>query len=144
MKAVPHAAKNLFALPLEVPRTTHYALLGIAPEATADEVRAASARYVARLKAQGADEAAITEANGLDLDNSESRAAHDARHPPLPLLRLEPTWDPVFDDRATCLAALRRELEGLLRSTGDPVHHPNDLTRAEFTADFTPTPLLDT
>jgi hypothetical protein len=134
---------SLFALPLVFPRDSHYALLGIAPEATAAEVRAAVAGYVARLRAGGADEGAVARAHGLDLESGEARAAYDARHPPLPLMRLEPTWDPVFDDRATCLAALRREVESFLLAGGEAVHHPDDATRADFTADFTPTPLLD-
>lgn len=134
---------SLFGLPLVFPRATHYTLLGIAPEATTAEIRAAAATHVARLKESGASEEAIAEANGLNLESNKFRAAYDAQHPPLPLMRLESTWDPVFDDRATCLAALRRELEAFLRDKGETVHHPDDTTRTDFTTDFTPTPLLD-
>jgi hypothetical protein len=134
---------SLFGLPLVLPRATHYARLGIAPEATNAEVRVAAAAYVADLRDSGADEHAIAEAHALNLENAEARAAYDAQHPPLPLMRLECTWDPVFDDRATSLAVVRREVEAFLRNSGATVHHPDDTTRADFTADFTPTPLLD-
>ncbi|MER5268831.1 hypothetical protein ABTZ99_42740 [Actinosynnema sp. NPDC002837] len=134
---------SLFALPLVVPRANRYAELGIAPEATAAEVRAATDRHVARLKAGGASDDAIARAHRLSLEKPEDRAAYDAEHPPLALLRLEPAGHPVFDDRATSLAALRRELERFLLDAGEAVHHPDDTTRTDFTADFRPTPLLD-
>ncbi|WP_410631588.1 hypothetical protein [Amycolatopsis sp. cmx-4-83] len=134
---------SLFALPLVVPRENRYAQLGLAPEATAAEIRAATDRYVARLKAAGASDEEIAQAHGLSLEKAEDRAAYDAEHPPLSLLRLEPAGDPVFDDRATSLAALRRELERFLLDAGEAVHHPDDTTRTDFTADFSPTPLLD-
>lgn len=134
---------SLFALPPVVPRGSRYAQLGIAPEATAAEVRAATDRYVARLKAAGASDDVIAEAHAVSLEKPDARAAYDAEHPPLALLRLEPAWDRVFDDRATSLAALRRELERFLLDAGEVVHHPDDTTRTDFTADFRPTPLLD-
>ena len=134
---------SLFGLPPMPPRANRYTQLGIAPEATAAEVRAATDRYVARLKAAGASDDAIAEAHALSLEKPDARAAYDAEHPPLPLLRLEPAWDPVFDDRATSLAALRRVLERFLLDAGEMVHHPDDTTRTDFTADFRPTPLLD-
>jgi hypothetical protein len=127
-----------------IPRATHYTRLGVAPEATEEEIRAAAAGLVARLKACGASEEAISEAHGLNLESRAARAAYDAQHPPLPLMRLESTWNPVFDDRATCLAVLRRQLEAFLHHAGETVHRPDDTTRSDFTTDFTPTPLLDT
>lgn len=145
MNDVPHnhEVSSLFASPPVVPRATRYAELGIAPEATAAEVRAATGRHVAALRAAGANDDTIAEAHARSLEKAEARATYDAAHPPLPLLRLEPAWDPVFDDRATSLAALRRELERFLAAAGEPVHHPDDTTRTDFTADFRPTPLLD-
>jgi hypothetical protein len=147
---MPHASSagkrpvaSLFSVPPMVPRANRYAQLGIAPEATAAEVRAATDRYVARLKATGASDEAIADAHALSLERSEVRAAYDAAHPPLSLLRLEPAGEPVFDDRATSLAAVRRELERFLLDAGEPVHYPDDTTRTDFTADFWPTPLLD-
>jgi hypothetical protein len=133
----------LFALPLVVPRSTEYTRLGVPPEATADEIRAAAARYDARLQARGASEEEIAAAHAVGLESAEARAAHDARYPPLPLLRLEPTWEPVLDERDAGLTVLRREIEAFLTAAGEPVHHPSDTTRTDFSGDFTRTHLLD-
>jgi hypothetical protein len=134
---------TLFSLPLVLPRTSHYTRLGVGPEATAEEIRAASARIEHRLKSSGADAQELTEAHAVDLESSTARAAHDDARPPLALMRLLPAWPPLFEDRATALFVLRRELETFLADQGEPVHHPSDLTRTDFTADFTPDPLLD-
>ncbi|MEU9111260.1 hypothetical protein AB0D04_05510 [Streptomyces sp. NPDC048483] len=126
-----------------VPRSTEYVRLGVPPEATAQEIRAAAGRYDARLQARGASEDEIVAAHAVNLENAEARAAHDARFPPLPLLRLEPTWEPVLDERDAGLAVLRREIENFLVTAGECVHHPMDTTRTDFTGDFTHTHLLD-
>ncbi|MDX2543294.1 hypothetical protein ACOT81_43615 [Streptomyces sp. WI04-05B] len=143
MSGVDDDSGTLFALPLVVPRSTEYSRLGVPPEATADEIRAAAARYDAMLQARGASEDEIAAAHAVNLENAEARAAHDARHPPLPLLRLEPTWEPVLDERDVGLTVLRRELEVFLAAAGEEVHHPTDTTRTDFTGDFTRTHLLD-
>ncbi|MEU9101657.1 hypothetical protein [Streptomyces sp. NPDC048361] len=134
---------GLFALPIVVPRTTEYARLGVPPEATAEEIRAAAARYDAQLQARGAGHDEIVAAHAVSLESAEARAAHDARFPPLPLLRIAPTWEPVLDDRDAGLSVLRREIEGFLAAAGESVHHPMDTTRTDFTSDFTRTHLLD-
>jgi hypothetical protein len=133
----------LFALPMLVPRSTEYTRLQVPPEATAEEIRAAGARYLARLRERGASEEEIARANSVNLENSEARAEHDARFPPLPLLRIEQTWESVFDDRGTGLTVLRSEIESFLEATGELVHYPMDTTRADFTADFSRISLLD-
>lgn len=133
----------LFGLPMTVPQSTEYARLGVPPEATPEEIRAASARHVAGLRAQGASDDEIAAANAASIEDSKARATHDARHPPLSLLRIEPTWEPVLDDRGTGLSVLRREIESFLAAAGDRVHHPLDTTRTDFTSDFTYNSLLD-
>ncbi|MEV1077561.1 hypothetical protein AB0I98_04800 [Streptomyces sp. NPDC050211] len=143
MPGVDEDGGTLFALPLVVPRSTEYTRLGVPPEATAEEIRAAAARYDALLLARGASEDEIAAAHAVNLENAEARAAHDARHPPLPLLRLEPTWEPVLDDRDVGMTVLRREIEAFLSAAGEDVHHPSDTTRTDFTGDFTRTHLLD-
>ncbi|MCI3272842.1 J domain-containing protein [Streptomyces cylindrosporus] len=137
------AGEGLFALPMVVPRTTEYSRLGVPPEATAQEIRAAAGRYDATLQARGASEDEIVAAHAVNLENAEARAEHDARFPPLPLLRLEPTWEPVLDERDAGLTVLRREIEDFLTAAGETVHHPMDTTRTDFTGDFTRTHLLD-
>jgi hypothetical protein len=134
---------TLFFLPLVLPRATHYSQLGVRPEATAEEIRAAAARYDARLKADGASKEEVAEAHSVSLENSTARAEHDVRFPPLSLMRLIPSWEPIFDDRAVGLTVLRREIEEFLADAGTAVHHPTDTTRSDFTGDFTYTPLID-
>jgi hypothetical protein len=139
------AGGALFALPLVVPRSTEYTRLDVPPEATADEIRAAANRCDARLRARGASEQEIAAAHAVNLENAEARAAHDARYPPLPLLRLEPTWEPILDEdaKAVGLTVLRREIESFLTAAGECVHRPTDTTRTDFTGDFARTHLLD-
>lgn len=133
----------LFALPLVVPRSTEYARLGTPPEATGAQVRAAAARRDARLRAEGASEDEIAAVHTVSLENARSRSEYDERFPPLALLRLEPTWAPVFDERRTALAVVRREIEAFLTAAGECVFRPSDITRTNFTGDFAHCPLLD-
>lgn len=139
------AGGSLFSVPMVVPRSTEYTRLGVPPEATAEEIRAAAGRYDARLRARGASDEEIAAAHAVNMENAEDRAAHDARHPPLALLRLVPTWEPLLDEdaKAVGLTVLRREIEAFLTAAGESVHHPMDTTRTDFTADFTRTHLLD-
>lgn len=134
---------SLFPLPLVIPQSNQYASLGIPPEATAKEIRAAAARNEVRLRERGASRDEISEAHSVSLESAEGRAAHDARHPPLALMRLQPTWEPVLDDRAIGIAVLRREIEAFLTRSGEPVAHPDELTRSDFTRDFIYSPILD-
>jgi hypothetical protein len=135
--------QELFTLPLVVPRSTEYARLGTPPEATAEEIRAAASRRDARLKASGASADEFAAAHQVNLENAQARAEYDAKHPPLGLLRLEPTWAPLFDERDTALAVLRREIEAFLTAAGESVFCPSDSTRTDFTGDFAHCPLLD-
>jgi hypothetical protein len=134
---------ELFPAPLSPPVTTDYTRLGLGPESSVDEIRAASSRLDQRLRRQGADEAELAAAHAIRLESADDRAAYDAAHPPLALLKLRPTWHPVLDDAAVQHHVLRRELELFLQERGEPVYRPSDLTRTDFTADHTPDPLLD-
>jgi hypothetical protein len=102
--------RELVPFPMPVPPNTHYRQLGIGPEVTAEEIRAATARQVRRLKAQGAGEDEIAEVNGLGFTSAEQWAAYDAGRPPLELLRLEPCWTSLFDDRAHPRRPRRQQL----------------------------------
>jgi hypothetical protein len=141
--SIPAATHRLFSYPLPVPRQTVYERFGIGPEATAAEVRDASAEYVRRLQAEGASEDKVAQANAMKLESGEQRAAYDAEHPPLALLRLVPPQSSLFQDRDHALAVLRRELERLLSSRGEAVYFPLDVTRTDFTSDFDYSPVLD-
>jgi hypothetical protein len=129
---------------MPVPRNTSYARLGVGPEATAEEIQVASSQYLARLKQEHASDDQLKAASALkSLARADERARYDADHPPLSLLRLEPTWSSFVENRAEGLALLRRELEEFLASRGAEVYYPSDLTRTNFTDDFAYSPILD-
>jgi hypothetical protein len=115
----------------------------VLPDATAEQIRLATARYVRDLKESGATEDELSAANACNLTNSDQRALYDEQHPPCGLLRLRRTWSPVFDDRALAATVLRRELVGFLRRLGTLTHPMSDLDRSDFSADFRHCELLD-
>ena len=73
----------------------------------------------------------------------EMRLAYDRAHPPLALLKLESCADPVFVDRRTRMFLLRMALSEFLIARQEQVFHPSDLTRGEFSDDFSFNPALD-
>lgn len=86
----------------------------------------------------------IEELNRLPLLTPEQRRTYDEEHPPLGLLDvLTPTYDDFARDKATALALIRTNLEHFFADHGEEVLHPNELTRADFSQDFSPSPLLD-
>lgn len=134
---------SLFPLPFQFPSSSRYSVLGVSPEVTIEELRTAAKKYDAALKRSGASEDELAEAHAVSLEKAESRAKHDTRHPPLELMRLQPTWEPLFDDRGVAITVLRREIEAFLAAGGAEVFHPLDTTRQDFSGDYTHLPLLD-
>jgi hypothetical protein len=136
-----------FPVPVPAPGRTGYTDLGLRPDATADEVRVATARRIRSLRNAGATQDELAEANAAALTHLDHRAAHDDEHPPCAIMRLRPTWSPIFDDARTALSRARRDLESfLLAQDGDepiPVPRATDLGHTDFTADFRSSPLLD-
>jgi hypothetical protein len=116
---------DLFALLLPLPARTHYDALSLGPDATADELRWASG------------------AAAESLQREETRLAYDRAHPPLALLKLEDCADPMFVDERTHLFLLRVAISAFLEARAEPVFHPSDLTRRDFSDDFRFNPLLD-
>jgi hypothetical protein len=84
----------------------------------------------------------LNDINAASLDKPDERAKYDARFPPFALLKIAPPRDP-FADAATVLMLVRREVSAYLAAQGVPVRHPSDLTRTDFTGDFTANPDLD-
>ncbi len=134
---------TLFSLPIVLPRSTHYSRLAILPESTAEEIRAAAARLDARLRAEARSEADLAEAHRISLESQAGRTEHDTALPPLLLMRLEPTWNSIFEDRGAELAVLRREIENFLLRAGEVVRRPTDVDRTDFTNDYTYCGLID-
>jgi hypothetical protein len=121
----PAPAVDLFAQPLPLPGRTRYDALGLGPDATPEEVRWASGAAADRLQLE------------------ETRLAYDRAHPPLALLKLEDCADPMFVDERTHLFLLRLAISAFLEARGEPVFHPSDLTRRDFSDDFRFNPVLD-
>jgi hypothetical protein len=88
-------------------------------------------------------EAETVELNRLPIAKADSRKEYDRAHPPLELLQLADCTRSSFTENKTALLLLRRELSRFLAAQGETVFHPSDLTREDFTADFSPNPLLD-
>jgi len=166
--------------PLPRAEGTLYDLLGIGPEASAEEILDAKQsrrnQIVARVAAADREMKQLAERTGSDphagsitdqqrelesrkaslneeldrfnlemskLENPENRKAYDASHPPCALLKLDSLDFPLSNRRLLPLL-LRREVSQFLEALGEPVFHPSDLTRSDFTGDFTPSPLLQT
>ncbi|MEV0588013.1 hypothetical protein [Nonomuraea sp. NPDC050310] len=134
---------RLFSTPFVLPTRTDYSFLDLGPEATADEIRDASSRLDQRLRREKASEEELARAHAIRLESGDDRDEYDAAHPPLSLLKLLPTWDPIFDDHSAAIFVLRRSIEDHLTGRNEAVYRPSDLTRTDFTADHAPNPLLD-
>jgi chromosome segregation ATPase len=85
----------------------------------------------------------INEINSMMLEKPSARAEHDAQHPPLELLKLEDCRQDDFRDNRVAISLLRQELSAFLEKRGEQVYHPSDVSRRDFTADFSFCPLLD-
>jgi len=86
----------------------------------------------------------IESLNVLALDSHKKRLAYDRAHPPLALLRLSgPAEVGFLDDVRTAFFLLREELSAFLARPAGKVFHPSDLTREDFSSDFTPYEELD-
>jgi hypothetical protein len=81
--------------------------------------------------------------NRSALDKPEQRRAYGRAHPPLALLELADGTADSFAEGKTALFLLRRELSRFLAAQGEPVFHPSDFTREDFSSDFHHNPLLD-
>ncbi|MFM9966072.1 MAG: hypothetical protein ACKV2Q_33240 [Planctomycetaceae bacterium] len=96
------------------------------------------------LLTQQADlERRVNESALLPIQNPEERLKYDASHPPLELIKLADCATAPWNDRKTMLALVREELASFFEQAGEPVFHPSDLTRSDFSHDFTHDPTLD-
>jgi hypothetical protein len=90
------------------------------------------------LREEAADlERQIHDVNLSPIGNSKDRQSYDQANPPLELLKLADCRTDFFSDNAVALRLLRREVEAFLQAAGEPLSYPTDLTREDFTSDFT-------
>lgn len=85
----------------------------------------------------------ISALNELAMDQTASREAYDASHPPYEILKLADCARSGFPDRRRTLWLVREEVSRYIESQGMLCAHASDLNRHDFRADFTFTPLLD-
>jgi len=81
--------------------------------------------------------------NRMNVENADQRLAYDRAHPPLELLKIESVADEAFSGNKFPLPLLREVLSEFLAGHGEDVAHPSDLTRKDFSDDFTYNQLLD-
>jgi hypothetical protein len=86
-------------------------------------------------------EGQIHSINSMALDNPQSRAEHNAKHPPLELLELAPCG--YSGGCEISISHLRRDVSWFLEQRETKVYYPSDEWRRTFESDFTFNPLLD-
>lgn len=80
--------------------------------------------------------------NVITLDKSDERNEYDKLHPPLGLMKLADCNRDQFLERKTAIPLLRKDISRFLTEQGEPTFHPSDLTRDDFSLDFTPNQFL--
>jgi curved DNA-binding protein CbpA len=132
---------------------SHYALLGVAPTATRDEVRTARDRLVRELKERLRCEPAnrgeleerlkVVNAAGEVLARPAERAKYDRQNAHLRFLTVRNAAAAMFVDAGHRVDVLHRAISAHLDAAGVPLRPLSDLDRTDFLADSTPNPLLD-
>ena len=85
----------------------------------------------------------LIEINGIVISDPKGRADYDLEHPPLSVLRLADCGPDLLGDHPDALPLLRAEISRFLEEKGERVFHPTDVTRRDFSGDFSHAPLLD-
>jgi hypothetical protein len=140
----------MFMIDLEV--RSHYAVLGVPPDATAGEIRAARDRAIERLRERQRREPANREqllehqkavnAAGEELARPTRRAQYDLDNPHIAYLTARRLAATLFVERSN-VETILRSIMAHLTEVGIPVAPLSDLDRSDFEADFTAMPLLD-
>ncbi|MBA2696357.1 MAG: DnaJ domain-containing protein [Actinobacteria bacterium] len=143
----------MFMIDLGTP--SHYALLGVAPTATAAEIRKARDDMVLWLrkearreqtperKAELAEREQAVNAAAEVLARPARREEYDQEHPDLQLFTVRSAAAPLFTDPAQRISVLYQALIEHLAGLGARTRPLSDLYRTDFTTDETPNQLLD-
>lgn len=130
-----------------------YTVLGVAPTATAAEIRQARDALVRELRERQrreptryeeleARQKAVNTA-GEELARPAKRAQYDHDNAHLRFFAVRNAAAGLFADRADRVEVLHAALAAHLRARGVAVRPRSDLDRDDFTADLTPNPTLD-
>ena len=138
---------------VELDADSYYSLLGVdpnAPSATIRKVRddlIKSLRDRARREPTSRDELTARQrkvnAAGRTLTAPAERTKYDREHAHLRLFTVRSAAAPMFIDPHDRFQAIYRAISEHLRGMHTPLPPLSDLDRDDFSADLTPTPLLD-
>jgi hypothetical protein len=138
---------------VELDTSSHYSLLGVDPNASFADVRAARDREIKRLRERQRREPTNRDelverqkqvnAAGEELARPAQREKYDKQHANLRFLAVRSASAPMFDDAGDRLEALYRAIAGHLRALGVSLPPLSDLDRTDFDDDLTPIPMLD-
>ena len=132
---------------------SHYALLGVSPDATAAEVRQARDSLIRQLRERQRREPTrrqeLTERQrlinnvGEELARPAKRAQYDKDNEHLRFFTIRTAAAAMFTDPPDRIDVLHRVISAHLRAAGVAVRPLSDLDRSDFTADVTPNTVLD-
>jgi curved DNA-binding protein CbpA len=132
---------------------SHYALLGVAPTATTDEIRTARDRLGKELRERQRREPTnrdeltkrlkAVNAAGDALVRPAERTKYDQQNAHLRFFTTRHAAAAMFVDAGHRVDVLHRAISEHLDAVGVPLRPLSDLDRADFLADATPNPLLD-
>jgi curved DNA-binding protein CbpA len=132
---------------------SHYALLGVAPDADAEEIRAARDRLGKEIKERlrreptNRDELekrlTTVNAAGDVLASRTERAKYDQQRPHLRFFTPRRSAAAMFTGADHRVDVLYRAISAHLAAAGVPLRPLSDLDRADFGADAAPNQLLD-
>ncbi|WP_328473295.1 J domain-containing protein [Actinoplanes sp. NBC_00393] len=138
---------------VELDTDSLYAVLGISPDATQEQINRARDTGVHELRLRQRNEPVnrdelirlqkILNAAGEELARPARRREYDAANPHLRLFSVRTAAAPMFRDPVDQIVALRRAITRHLDEAGAPPPAASDLERRDFTADMTWHPLLD-
>jgi hypothetical protein len=137
---------------VDVNPPSHYSLLGVAPAATAAEIRAARDARILELRKserqepqrpEFAEQQREVNAAAEVLLRAAQRREYDEEHPELRLFAVRTAAAALFTDPADRMSVLYRALAAHLAARGTPAQPPSDLHRTDFSTDATPNHLLD-
>lgn len=138
---------------IDLDADSHYALLGVAPDAGVEEIRSARDRIVKELKERVRREPTNREelerrlktvnAAGEVLVRPAERSKYDQQNAHLRFFTKRRAAAAMFTDAGHRVDVLHRAISAHLDAAGAPLRPLSDLDRTDFAADLAPSPLLD-
>jgi hypothetical protein len=138
---------------IQIDTDSHYAVLGVPPDATPEQITRARDRQVHTLRVRQRNEPVNRDelvelqralnAAGEELARPARRREYDAANPHLRYFTVRIAAAPMFVTPVDLMVALRAAVAAHLDEAGAPVPPASDLERADFTGDLTWNALLD-